>query len=156
MRVVFFDDLAATPSEVVQELCIWLGLDPSRLGAEEPVIENPTVVHRNRGLQRLAIAANRRASGLLGRQPRLKRILAGAYASINRGAREEMAVDTAARLTELYEPSNREVASMLHKHGYGDRLPAWLRPQWRAAGADGPDGSSPGTWPREPSAGRHF
>lgn len=134
LRVVFFDELVRSPASVMRDLCEWLELDPARLAPGEMRNEYPTVPYRSRVLQRLAIVTRRRASGILDSVPRIEGALRAAYTVVNRGqGRKEMPASTAAVLSARYAPSTQRVAMLLTEHGYGDRLPAWLR---RDAGVD--------------------
>jgi hypothetical protein len=124
-RIVFFDDLASRPQEVLADLCHWLGIDVSPIGAFDYAVRNPTIHPRSMTTAKTVFAAKRRFGPALARSPRLRSFLGRAYLKLNRGSlNETMQPSTRAQLTELYRASNRAVADQLAARGY--ELPAWL------------------------------
>lgn len=129
LRIVFFEHMIADPEATAVDLCQWLDLDPDPLRGRPFLEHNPTRQPRHRGLQRVAVSANRLGGGFLARHPALKIRLRGLYRSVNETALEgERHTDpaVAARIAEAVRPSNHRVAARLRQAGY-ERFPAWLR-----------------------------
>lgn len=133
LRVEFFEDLAAGPQRVIEEVCRWLDLDPGPCASMEYHVENRTVQYKNRPLQRMALTANRIGEGFFTRYPGLKRGLRAAYYRVNADTATERLDDASrARLTEFYAPHVEGLAGSLRAAGY-DRLPGWLTTTGRTA-----------------------
>jgi Sulfotransferase domain len=124
-RIVFFDDLASGPQDLLSDLCHWLGIDVSPIGAFDYTVRNPTVPPRSMTTAKTVFAAKRRFGPALARSPRLRSFLGRAYLKLNRGSLSEtMRPSTRAQLAELYRESNLAVADQLAARGY--ELPNWL------------------------------
>lgn len=124
LRVVFFEDLAASPERATLDTYSWLGLDAPAAGAVSYSVENRTIQYRSKLLQRVALAMNR--EGRLGDKRRLKEPLRKLYYALNRRPEaERMAADSRRQLNELFTPGNASLAERLRRLGY-ERLPAWL------------------------------
>jgi hypothetical protein len=76
-RIVFFEDLARDPAEVIDGLASWLGVDRAPVRSFTYSVENRTVQTRSAVLQRMALFLNREE--LLGRHRRLKAPLRRLY-----------------------------------------------------------------------------
>jgi hypothetical protein len=124
LRILFFEDLAASPEHVTRETCAWLGLDGSGADGIVYSVENRTIQYRSEWLQRLALSLN--TEGRLGAHRRLKGPLRKIYYALNRRPEHEgMAPSTRRDLEALFAPGNAALASQLRALGYRD-LPAWL------------------------------
>ena len=126
VRVLFFDDLQADPTAVVRDVCGWLGIntDVANTFSYEP--RNPTVHPRSVAAARGAAVARDLSHRFLRRAPGPRRRLRDAYFKLNTGSMEERAsTETLARLTGIYDASNRATAEALRAHGTRP-LPAWL------------------------------
>jgi hypothetical protein len=131
-RVVFFEDLARAPVGVVRDLCRWLGLDEAVVDAFEFPVENQTAQYRAAGLQRVAVAVNRRGERLFGRHRTAKRWLRSAYHLVNRQpSNDGLSPAARARLANFYLPHNRRLVEQLASLGV--ELPAWLKDAGRAS-----------------------
>lgn len=128
VRIVFFDDLASRPQVLLADLCSWLGIDPSPVGAFDYAIHNPTIQPRSMTTAKTVFAAKRRLGPALARSPRrLRGLLRRAYLRLNRGSLDEtMQPSTRAHLVALYRESNMTIADELTTRGY--ELPPWLVP----------------------------
>ena len=123
LRLVFFENLVASPAAEFTSLCTWLGLEVDTASISFSV-ENRTVPIRSRGLQRLALAAN--DERLLRRHRRLKAPLRKLYYAMNRRPSPERMTPVAERrLREVFAPGNRALAARVAELGYRD-LPTWL------------------------------
>jgi len=124
LRVVFFEDLAASAEQTALSMYAWLGLEPPATDAISYSVENRTIAYRSKLLQRVALAANR--EGRLGDKRRLKAPLRKIYYALNRRPEaERMNPDTRSKLEALFAPGNAALAARLKSLGY-DRLPTWL------------------------------
>jgi hypothetical protein len=124
MKIVFFENLARRPNDVVRDICRWLRIDDTIVDSFSYTVENQTVANRSRLLHRIALAAN--SEGVLRDRRRLKAPLRKAYYRINRvPQRETISEDTRRRLEETYADANSALARELLRRGYGD-LPGWL------------------------------
>lgn len=104
LKVLYFEDLVASPEDVMADVFRWLGLDPG-VSEGELGAENQTVGYRLRALQRAAVKVNRRGERVWREHPELKRRLRSAYYSVNRaGGVETMGEGVRARLREFYAP----------------------------------------------------
>ena len=83
LRVLFFDDLIARPADLLDDVAVWLGIDPEAFPAAELSSENRTTGFRNRGAQRFALAFNDRFEKFLRRHHGLKDRLRSAYYRLN-------------------------------------------------------------------------
>lgn len=123
LRLVFFENLVASPASEFAGLCAWLGLDPDTTAISFSV-ENRTVPVRSRGLQRLALAAN--DERWLRSHRRLKIPLRSLYYALNRRpSPERMAPEAERRLRDVFGPGNTALAARVRDLGYRD-LPGWL------------------------------
>jgi Sulfotransferase family len=127
-RVVFFEDLVENPRSVVTLLCDWLGIDQEPAEGFDYSPENRTVLYRSRTFQRMALAVNNRAEGLLRSHPGVKGPLRRLYYFFNRGHddRAGFGPDARQRLDAIYSASNEKLAAQLTAQGYAE-LPSWLQ-----------------------------
>jgi Sulfotransferase family len=134
-RVVFFEDLVEDPRSVVKGLCDWLGIDPEPTERFDYSPENQTVLYRSRTFQRMALAVNSRAEGLLRAHPAVKAPLRRLYYFFNRDHddRAGLGHDARQRLDAIYAASNEKLAAQLAAEGYTE-LPSWLQATGRATG----------------------
>lgn len=124
LRVLFFEDLASSPRDVVEGLCEWLGIDPGPVRSLELSVENKSIRYRSRSLQKLALAFNRR--GFFGRHHGLKERIRNIYFRVNdRGGKESMPHQVRAELELMFASPNRRLADTLLARGYTG-LPPWL------------------------------
>jgi len=132
LAIVDFDDLVRTPDRVLSDLAEFLSLSPEALPATALPIENRTAAYRNRRLQWLALAANRRLEVVLRRNYRLKQHLRSAYLRLNgRTVNEVTGTNVHALLAERYrEPNARLCADLV---AWGVDVPEWLHPFLPAA-----------------------
>jgi hypothetical protein len=136
-RVVFFEDLAASPEHATRDTCAWLGLDEAAATGITYSVENRTIQYRSKLMQKAALAANK--EGRLGGHRRLKEPLRKLYYALNRKPeKERMSAATRRELEDLFAPGNAELAAQLRRLGY-ENLPAWLA----GVGADAPRQHSP-------------
>ncbi len=124
LRILFFEQVVASPPDAVAETCRWLGLDEGCVAGFSFSVENRTLAFRSKALQRVALIANRQ--GLLRDRRRLKAPFRAVYQALNMHAeRDEMPRETRARLEALFAEPNARLADLLGDRGYR-RLPAWL------------------------------
>jgi hypothetical protein len=124
LRVVFFEQLAASPEQVTRDTCGWLGLDEAATADITYSVENRTIQYRSKLMQKAALAANK--EGRLGNHRRLKEPLRKLYYALNRKPEQErMSPAIRRELEELFGPGNAQLAAQLRRLGYED-LPAWL------------------------------
>ncbi len=119
VRILLFEAMRADPRAAIQDLCRWLGIDPSFYDNYDFTPRNRTVAVRSGRLQLIARAVGRRAPAGF-----LKNFLKGLYGSLQAKAVEEerSADDCAAlaRLDEKFRPFNDRLA-----RDFGLDLRAW-------------------------------
>ncbi len=127
IKVVFFDDLASRPHEVIADLCRWLSIDPTVAASFDYKARNRTEHPRSLAMTEAMFAVKRMAGDLLERSPALRKAGRKAYFLINSGQpKEALQPQTKDRVEKIYRRSNRATAELLGSQGY-DRLPSWLR-----------------------------
>ena len=127
MRVVFTEDMRSDPRAVVEDLCVWLGIDTAPVAGLDLGARNvtrhprsPRIAHAARRFKRRTQSLNLLPSSAY---PRLRE----AYFRLNSGRlSERFDPDQRRRVEGLYRESNRATAELLAAHGYQE-LPAWLR-----------------------------
>ena len=126
LQVLFAEDLALDPRGSVASLWSWLQLDPSLATTIDTGSRNATMQARSHLLAQAAERFRPVTRQVFGSRPQLRTSLRRLYDSINGTARrDQLAPQTADRLRELYEPSNRRLAALLAARGY-KQLPDWL------------------------------
>jgi hypothetical protein len=124
LHVVFFEDLATSPREIVEQLCVWLQIDPGPVASFDLSVENRSIRYRSRGLQKVALALN--SEGFFRRHRRLKARLRDVYYRLNdRGGKETMPAAVRGQLEAMFASPNQRLAEALGTRGYTD-LPGWL------------------------------
>lgn len=127
MRVVFTEDMRRDPRAVVEDLCVWLGIDTAPVAGLDLGARNVTRHPRSPRIAHVARRFKRRAQSLnllpSSAYPRLRE----AYFRMNSGRlTERFDPDQRRRVEDIYRESNRATAELLAAHGYRE-LPAWLR-----------------------------
>jgi sulfotransferase family protein len=126
LHVVFFEDLATDPAAVVRGICRWLDLNEVVVDQFEFPVENKTEEYRAAGLQRVAVAVNRRGERFFRRHRLAKHRLRAAYFAVNRQPSQDRPSLTArARLADFYRPHDARLTEQLAL--VGAEAPAWLR-----------------------------
>jgi hypothetical protein len=125
-RVEFFEDVVRDPRAVVESLCGWLGIDVAVCAGFRYGVENKTVQYKVKGLQKAALAVNRRSERFFAAHPQLKSTLREAYYKVNSdGAEPRMDTATRERLTAFYAPHTERLAALLSDAGVAAG-PDWL------------------------------
>jgi hypothetical protein len=125
LRVLFFEELLARPTEVLSDVARFLEIAPDGFAKSDLSSENRTTGFKFRRLQRVALALNNRFERFLRRHYRLKDRLRGAYYRLNGRKSSEFVSESLQRvLAERYEEPNARLASQLESMGVA--LPAWL------------------------------
>lgn len=118
LRVVFFDDLVQEPGVVMDGLFDWLGLEGGSEATDGLEAANKTAQYRNRTVQHLAVAVNRRGERFFRRHPRLKSGLRSGYYALNRAEPgDSMSAGARERLHAFYAPYNARLADQLGRIG---------------------------------------
>jgi hypothetical protein len=126
LHVVFFEDLARDPAAVVRGICRWLDLDEVVVDGFDFPVENKTEGYRAAGLQRMAVAVNRRGERFFRRHRLAKQRIRAAYFAVNRQSFQDRPSPMArARLAEFYRPHDARLTEQLASIGI--EAPAWLR-----------------------------
>lgn len=127
VRFVAFEDLVARTGEVLMDLAAWLEIDPAPFAGMELPHENPSVLYRGRGLQRFALAFNRRLEPFLRRHPDLKARMRAAYYRVNGRAIPKVEWTLDPQVGQRYADSNAALAAIWSSLDPA-ALPAWLTP----------------------------
>ena len=125
-RVEFFEDVVRDPRSTTEGLCGWLGIDVEVCAGFRYGVENKTVQYKLKGLQKAALAVNRRSERFFATHPELKSALRGAYYKVNSDdAEQRMDAATRERLAAFYAPHTERLATLLAGTGIVD-TPDWL------------------------------
>jgi hypothetical protein len=111
---------------VVEDLCAWLGIDTGVCAGFRYGVENKTVQYKLKGLQKAALAVNRRSERFFAEHPQLKSALRNAYYKVNSdSADQRMDAATREQLSAFYAPHNERLAALLADVG-AVATPDWL------------------------------
>jgi len=125
-RVVFTEDMARQPAQVLRELFDWLDVDPD-VATLDLEARNVTSHARSPKVASVVFALKRAGDRLKVLPPGVRRLLRRAYLRVNTGAVPERLDPTMRRRVDvIYRSSNRATAQALTASGYSD-LPPWLR-----------------------------
>jgi hypothetical protein len=125
LKVLFFEQLLARPTDVLGEVARFLEIAPGGFSSADLSSENRTTGFKFRRLQRFALAVNSRFERFLRRHYRLKDRIRGAYYRLNGRKSSEFVPESLRRaLMERYEEPNARLATQLESMGVP--LPAWL------------------------------
>jgi hypothetical protein len=115
MKVMFFESLRAEPRQFMEDLSVFLDIDPTFWRAFDFRPSNVTFSARHRSLHRLAVRANTLAEPVMRRYPVVKRTIVRAYKALNqeREGYDPMPAATRALLTDYYRPSIRALERWL-------------------------------------------
>lgn len=126
VRIVFSEDVAARPAEIVADLCAWLGIEVGSAASIEYAPHNVTIAARSRLVEVLARQVNNRADALFRRLPHLEAGLRHLYLRLNAATDPERMSDAQrARVEDFYRDANIRLLEQLRERGY-DRFPTWL------------------------------
>lgn len=125
-RVVFTEDMARGPAQVLEELFRWLEIDPD-ISTLDLEARNVTAHARSPRVASVVYALKRAGDRLRVVPPGVRDLLRRAYLRVNTGAMPER-LDPAGRhrVDAIYRSSNRTTAEALTAAGY-KQLPAWLQ-----------------------------
>jgi hypothetical protein len=125
-RVEFFEDVVRDPRSSTEDLCAWLGINVEVCAGFRYGVENKTVQYKLKGLQKAALAVNRRSERFFATHAGIKSALRGAYYKINSDdAEQRMDAATRERLAAFYAPHTERLATLLAEAGTVD-TPDWL------------------------------
>ncbi len=113
--VTFYDDLRDNPRHFMQDLSVFLDIDPAFWSTASFDRMNASFAGRRKWLHRLAIRTNDRLEPLLRPRPRLKATLLGLYKHINRAEDGDRTLSMTDRslLEEYYGIANRDLGTVL-------------------------------------------
>jgi len=126
LRVVFAEDLAASPRDVVRAVLRWLDVADEPLDTFDLARHNTTQQPRSVLVRRVGYGLNRVLSRVISDRSRLKSGLRSLYARTNTAPLAEVLTDRdRERVRAIYAPSVAECAALLRRHGYSG-MPSWL------------------------------
>jgi hypothetical protein len=127
VHVSFFEHLTLDPRIAVQQVCIWLGLDPSIYETFDFTQENRSIRHRNFAFFKVASHINQRFEPFWRKHGNLKRRIRRVYCRLNEEHPESSMLSEGVRaeLERMYTGPNRKLITLLEQKGYRD-FPAWL------------------------------
>jgi hypothetical protein len=126
VKIVYFEDLVAYGSNVLDEVTAWLGIDPAAAPPGALAAENTTTSFKSRRLQAIALRVNDRFERGLRRVPKLKRAARWLYRVVNGRALDRAMVsdlEFTDLLARFVEP-NRRLGKVLDRAGVP--RPPWL------------------------------
>jgi len=126
IRVMFLENLKASPQKFMRELCVYLGIDGAYYSDFEFRKVNETIDTKSKQMHKLALRLNNQLETFFHRRPALKARLVGIYKHLNRKPRKSDPVPESVqeRLREFYLEPNSELAALLSDY---DDLPDWVR-----------------------------
>lgn len=125
LKIVFAEQLFATPGEVVTDILSWLGLEGTL--TLDPEAHNPTSRPRSWLVARSAYQAKQITDRVLAKAPRARATLRSLYRRVNTQKTDQGIPDhLRARLAEHYAAPTAELGALFSVHGVTDP-PAWLR-----------------------------
>jgi hypothetical protein len=127
VKVVFFDQLKASPLSLMRDICTWLEIDAAVYdNTLQWSVENKTVSYKSKIVHRLAIKTNKNSERFLRTHPWLKKYIRDVYYFFNGRWRKEDFHDSAIEnLRQLYQPYNQRLRSEISKRGC-TQFPRWL------------------------------
>lgn len=127
-RVLFFDDVVKDTRNCVRTTAEWLEVDVGAVDSIHLSVDNKTVQYRLKGLQKTAVALNKRGQRMFERHPTAKRLLRSGYYSMNKAPdRAAMTPAERTRLSAFYKAHNERLTEQLSALGLA--LPAsWSLP----------------------------
>ena len=127
LKVVFFEHLKDSPSELLSELCDWLQIDPTFYNSYNFDVKNRSVNYKLKHFHKAAVTMNDIGQRLWRRNPRLKSELLKVYYRLNGKPidKSEFRVGTIKELYSYFRPYNEALCSILKQQGVED-LPDWL------------------------------
>lgn len=126
LRVVFFEDLTASPLQASAAVSRWLDIDTEIVDSFDFSPRNQTMPVRSTRLGHAASVGGARLRKSLPPTSRTVRTVRTLYKFANRASQSEaMSIADRERLQSMYLASNLETARMLRQRGY-EQLPAWL------------------------------
>ena len=131
LRFFFLDSLIEHPSEMLNEVARWTGLEPGPL-LRDLAQENRRSDYRLESLQRYALRFNATYEPWLRKHPRVKQALRGAYRLVNGSppaatVDEQLDADRGAELMGFYRDSNLRLAGFLGRDEPDVLQPSWLQ-----------------------------
>lgn len=126
LHVIFYDDLAKRPLEIMVEICKFVNIDSSFFEDYSMQKANVTYSSRMKVLHFSALTLNRTLEPFFRKFPKFKRSLVNFYRLINQKNQgfSPMQEETREKLKRYYEPSNARLKSLLA----GQSLPVWIDP----------------------------
>jgi len=126
IKVMFLENLKASPHRFMSELCSYLGIDGTFYSDFQFRKVNETIDTKSKKMHRLALRLNNRLETFFHRKPALKSQLVRIYKFINRKSRknDSIPISVQEKLREFYREPNADLAALLD----GDEnLPNWVR-----------------------------
>jgi hypothetical protein len=128
IHVSFFEHMGRDSQSAVEDVCSWLGLDPSVYRRLQFTRENRTMEHKSATLFKIASRINDGFEPFWRKHKNVKRWVRNLYLRLNEGRHEDnapLSQSVRAELERAYALSNQKLRVMLCQKGYRD-LPAWL------------------------------
>ena len=125
VRVVAFEDLTSDTSEVLAALAQWLGVDPEPFVGLELPHDNPSVLYRRKGLQKVALAINSSLEPILRKHPAIKTKARAAYYRVNGRPMPKADGDIETDVLRRFKESNILLADQLSELA-ANNMPSWL------------------------------
>lgn len=130
IKIVYFDDLKQDSRMFMKDICNWLEIDDEFYDTFEFDVKNKSLNYKNRGLHRIAVAANNAGQRFWRNNPHFKKRILNVYYRMNGASfrKNEIDADTVAMIRKYYQEPNMKLAGMLQNYGYTN-LPKWLEPE---------------------------
>lgn len=127
IHIVFYDDLARRPHEILVEICRFIDIDPSFFEDYAMTKANVTFSSRLRLLHFFALIINRSFEPFFRKFPTFKQRLVNIYKYFNQNRQgfAPMHEVTREKLLRYYEPGNAKLRALLA----GQSQPPWLDPE---------------------------
>jgi hypothetical protein len=127
LKIIFFEDLQKDAKSCLQELCLWLDIDPDFYQHHSFDIKNRSKKYRFKWIQKIAVYVNSEGKRIWRKNERLKNVLRTMYHNINSSSHKEEDFEKRdiEYLNRIYEKPNKDLADYLSTKGIKN-LPAWL------------------------------
>lgn len=123
----FFDSLKENPHQLLSDICHWLRIDNAFYQNYTFMVENKSLQPKNRLVHHFVYGFYMKNEVFFRKNVLLKSIFKKIYDTINH---KEFSITSKNQIVEslldLYDTPNRDLRTLLAKHGYHE-LPSWLR-----------------------------
>lgn len=124
---VDFDELKSSPQLSLNKICNWLDIDPAVYSSYDFNLHNKSVEIKNKGFQKVALAANKKLEKVFRQNQKIKKSLRTIYYKLNgKKFQEEIDSELLSELNNFYTSYNQKLLNYFQEKGRVD-TPNWLK-----------------------------